>query len=345
MWRRGAQAALLLTAARPQLLQLVPLVPGLELLRHQLPRHQPDGVVGVLLQRGRAHQPGVRWRRLQVPPGGGGHPFLPLPLLGAAHRGGGGWEAPPFVWILRREEAIFSHRPDVAQAGLGLGLAAVLVWAARRLLLRSEVEAVGRRAELGDLGGSVAAWRADAGGGGVLRAAVLRARLVRPQRGELWGAQQEVGCTAALRQPRSPPAVLRAEALPLSSRFTFGESEETRHVELKHSFCQDCVNQCVSGLVRSVPEGLGVLAAHVQLRGGGGAGGVAVTQSRVLDKLRERNPAALCRHLGPCWTTANTQAHKVEVRYAKYPVGGAIVKVNLTLLQLPLTHNCCQYNI
>lgn len=62
----------------------------------------------------------------------------------------------------------------------------------------------------------------------------------------------------------------------------------------------------------------------MQLWGGGGAGGVVVTQGRVLDKLRERNPAALCGHLGPCWTTAHNKYRKDDVRYAINPVGGIL---------------------
>lgn len=57
----------------------------------------------------------------------------------------------------------------------------------------------------------------------------------------------------------------------------------------------------------SVPEGLGVLTTYVQLWSGGGTGGVVATQSRILDKLSERNPAALCRHLSSCRTTAHKQ--------------------------------------
>lgn len=56
-----------------------------------------------------------------------------------------------------------------------------------------------------------------------------------------------------------------------------------------------------------VPEGLGVLSAYMQLWGGGGAGGVVVTQGRVLEKLRERNPAAICRRLSSCWTTTHNK--------------------------------------
>lgn len=63
------------------------------------------------------------------------------------------------------------------------------------------------------------------------------------------------------------------------------------------------VMTCCLGL----PEGLGVLTPYVQLWGRGGAGGVVVAQGRVLDKLRERNPAALHRYLGSCWTTAHNK--------------------------------------
>lgn len=63
-----------------------------------------------------------------------------------------------------------------------------------------------------------------------------------------------------------------------------------------------------------LPEGLGVLTSYVQLGGGGGTGGVVMTQSRVLDKLSERNPAALFRRMSSCWTTAQKQEGQHETR-------------------------------
>lgn len=61
------------------------------------------------------------------------------------------------------------------------------------------------------------------------------------------------------------------------------------------------------------PERLGVLSANEQLWGGGSAGGVSVTQRRVPDKLSERNPAAFCRHLRSCWTTAHKKARRATM--------------------------------
>lgn len=63
----------------------------------------------------------------------------------------------------------------------------------------------------------------------------------------------------------------------------------------------------------------------MQLWGGGCTGGVVVTQGRVLDKLRDRNPAALCRHLGPRWTAAHNKNRKDDVSHAIQPVGGTVV--------------------
>lgn len=51
----------------------------------------------------------------------------------------------------------------------------------------------------------------------------------------------------------------------------------------------------------------------MQLGGGGGAGGVAVAQSRVLDELGERNPAALCGRPSACWAAARSKRDKVRL--------------------------------
>lgn len=66
------------------------------------------------------------------------------------------------------------------------------------------------------------------------------------------------------------------------------------------------VHKCANESELSVPEGLGVLSAYVQLGGGGGAAGVVLTHGRVPYELRQRN-YALCRYLGSCWTTVNKE--------------------------------------
>lgn len=184
------------------------MVPGLQLLRHDLPGHQPDGVVRVLLQRGRSHQPGVRRRGLQHSHRGQCS-LLPLSLLRAVCHRRGGQVALPQVQILRGKWAVLCCGPDVA--GTGLRLVGVLVRAGEvgePFLLRSKVESIRWRAELRDVSGSVPARRAHVGGGRVLRAAVLRAGLVWTQGRVLWRMHHEVSCTAPLRQPGSPSILL-----------------------------------------------------------------------------------------------------------------------------------------
>lgn len=147
MRQRGAGDAQLI---RARLLHLVPLVPRLELLRDHLPGHQPDGMVGVLFERRRSRQSGVRWRQLGDHPRGGQGPFRPpgAPRFGRAAQ----QEALLHVLVLRREWGLAGglHRAGGARLPF---------------LLRSKVEAVRRRAELGDLSGAVPAGRAQIGGG------------------------------------------------------------------------------------------------------------------------------------------------------------------------------------
>lgn len=100
--RSGTHQTLLLPTTWPQLLHLIPLMPGLQLLRHDLSGHQPDGVVRVLLQRRGPHQPGVRRRRLQDAPRGR-RSLLPLSLLRAASHNRGGQEALPQARVLWRQ--------------------------------------------------------------------------------------------------------------------------------------------------------------------------------------------------------------------------------------------------
>lgn len=231
-WGRAPQGALLVHTAWPQLLQLIPLMPWLQLLRHNLPGHQSDGVVRILLQRRRTYQSGV-WRRGFQDSSWGQCPFLPLSLLLAACHRRGGQEALSHVQILRGEKAGLCCGPDGAEAGLRV--AGVLVWAREAgdaFLLCSIVESVGRWAELWDLSGSVLAGRVNVGGGRVLWAAVLRAGLVRTQRRVLRRTHQEVSCTAPLGQPAPSSTVVWAEALLVSRWFTFGKSAETYQVKL-----------------------------------------------------------------------------------------------------------------
>lgn len=240
-WRqvrwRGAlhtQGDLLVHTAWPDLLQLVPLVPGLKLLRHDLPGHQPDGVVRVLPQWGRSHQPGVRRRWLQGSPRVR-NSLLKLSLLRAVRDRRGGQEALPHVWVLRGEGVFFWHGLHVAGAGLRVG--GVCVWfgeAGETFLLCSKVKSIRRRAELWDLSGSPAR-RADVRGGRVLGAAVLRAGLVWVQGRVLWRTHHEVSQTAPLWQPGSPSTVLCAEVVQVNRSLTFGKSGEKHHEKLWNS--------------------------------------------------------------------------------------------------------------
>lgn len=122
--------------------------------------------------------------------------------MAACHRRGG-QEALSHGHVLRGEGAIFCYGPDVPGAGLRLASEA-----GEALLLCSKVESVRRWAELWDLGGSVLARRANIGGGRVLRAAVLRAGLVRPQGRALRRTHHEVSHAAPLGQLGSPLIVL-----------------------------------------------------------------------------------------------------------------------------------------
>lgn len=184
----GARGALLIHAASLRLLQLDSLVPGFQLLRHDLPRQQPDGVVGILLQGGRSHQPGVRRRGLQDS-SRGQRPVSPLWRRVCQRRwqqagrfqGAGG--------------AVLHGGPGAGEVG-------------QPLLLCSKMESVRGRAEFGYLSGCVPTRGADVGGGRALRAAVLRAGQRRAKGRVLRGAPHEAGHTASLGQPATPSTAL-----------------------------------------------------------------------------------------------------------------------------------------
>lgn len=226
------QGGLLIHAAWPKLLHLIPLMPGLQLLWHDLPGHQPDGVVRVLFQGRRSHQSGVRRRRLWGFPWRHYH-LLPLSLLRAARRRRGGQGTLVHVQVLRGKGAVLCHGFDVAEAGLRrTGVLVRAGEAGEPFLLCSKVETIRRWAELWDLSGSVPGRRANMGGGRVLGAAVLRAGLVRTQGRVLWRTDHKVSRAAPLGQPASHPIILWAGALFVGHWLTFGESAETNHVEL-----------------------------------------------------------------------------------------------------------------
>lgn len=235
----GALDALLIRTGWLYLLQLIPLMPGLQLLWNNFPGHHPDGVVGILLQRGRSNHSGVRWRGLKDSPRGL-YPFLPLSLLRAACQRRGGQQALFHIYVLRGEEAIPCCGLDIAEAQMRL--AGVLMWtgeAGESFLLWPKLESVRWRAELWNLRWSVPAGGADMRWGRVLRAAILGAGLVRTQGRVLWRSHHEISHTASLGQPASPSAALWAEALLLSRCLTFGKSAETRQVN-ENMFCFVC---------------------------------------------------------------------------------------------------------
>ena len=168
-------------------------MPGLELLRHHLPRHYRAAVAGVLVQGGGADQPGVGRRRSLHGPPGRGEPFLrpgSLRLGGPTHvvrRGKRGLKRTDASTVDGGRAVVVVVVLDVVRGVVHVVVhvvaVVVVVLVAPRgagggaFPLGPVVEAVGRRAELGDLGGARRGWPAPGGAGlggdRVLRAAVL----------------------------------------------------------------------------------------------------------------------------------------------------------------------------
>jgi hypothetical protein len=161
-------------------------------------------------------------------------------VLGLGGLGGGKVEIPPqgTVQVLRGKRGTVAFlRQSPSQAGRGLVLVVVLVKSGAVAAIEhraggtfsSVVEAVGRRAELGDLGGCgalpvyviVSAGGAGVGGDRVFRAAVLRAGLVQELGRVLWRPNQEL--RPAAWQPGTPTSFTQ-----VMSGLTFGKSEKRK---------------------------------------------------------------------------------------------------------------------